>query len=353
MEIDETSVVISINPNNFPGKLWRLVNDPQICSICWDASGEGILIHQQPFEAEVLLSHTRQMNDYFKTTDFTSFIRQLNLYGFRKVRPDHDISEKQLDSSSVMAQPHHFHNPNFKRDKPELLVNLKRLTPVNKAKLAAGIELTSRSSKRFPHAMLNSPQENSAVMKKGSAVVGHQGTPYHHHCNGPQQVKECDRTPKPSQAFVVGHGDPSPVTLYTNKVVPVSVFHHFPMDSPCAHPSSPAHVQQGIMPHHSQYRFYTPVYQCCSPGFLDSKVPCSQQPAASYSHCGYYPDYSVGYLHPNDQDPDWKAGDVPDSRKSDMRVNLDTVFKVADEMQAAADVREVAEATSHLGRQLE
>lgn len=166
MEDSKTPFFISINPNNFPGKLWRLVNDPHICSIFWDNSGEGILINQKSFVDEVLF-HTRQMHKYFKTTDFTSFIRQLNLYGFKKVRLDHEVSENKLDGSFIVLQHHHFQNPDFKRDKPELLVNLQRLTPINKAKLAAGIQTTSRPSKRFRGVMVISPQGNSPVTEKG------------------------------------------------------------------------------------------------------------------------------------------------------------------------------------------
>ncbi|XP_053483995.1 heat shock factor protein 5-like [Ictalurus furcatus] len=351
MEIVEATFVTFINPNQFPAKLWRLVNDPQIRSIWWDASGEGILVHQQPFEAEVLLSQPRHLSEYFRTTDFVSFIRQLNLYGFRKERTDLDVSDKHPNISSIKAQLHHFHNPFFKRDKPELLVKLKRLTPLNKAKLA-GREVTSRKSKHFHHVMLNSPQETSGLMKTGSVLLGHQGTPYHLPCNGPQQEKDCDRTSKSSQAFVVGHGDPSPVTLNTNDAVPVPVSHHFPVDSSSAHPSSVMHMQQGVKPHHSQHGFHTPVYQRCSPDVLDSKVPCFQQPAASYSPCGYYPGHSVRYAHPIDQDPYWRAGDVPESRTSDMKdkekVDLDTIFKLADEIQV-----EAAAGTSYLIRQLD
>ncbi|XP_017340247.1 heat shock factor protein 5-like isoform X2 [Ictalurus punctatus] len=351
MEINETTFVTLINSNYFPGKLWRLVNDPQIRSIWWDDSGEGILVNQLPFEAEVLLSQPRQVTEYFRTTDFISFVRQLNLYGFRKKRTDLDVYDKQPNVSSIKDQLHHFHNPYFKRDKPELLLKLKRLTALNKAKIT-GIEVTSRKSKRFHHVMLNSPQETPALMKTGSVLLGHQGTPYHHPCNGPQQEKDMDRTSKSSQAFVVGHVDPSPVTLNTNNVVPVPVSHHFPVDSPSAYPSSITHMQQGVIPHHSQYRFYTPVYQRCSPDFLDSKVPRFQQRAASYSPCGYYPDHSVRYAHPIDQDPYWKAGDVPESRKSDMKEKegLDTILKLAEEIQA--DV-EVAAEISHLIRHIE
>uniref|UniRef100_A0A663ENA1 HSF-type DNA-binding domain-containing protein n=1 Tax=Aquila chrysaetos chrysaetos TaxID=223781 RepID=A0A663ENA1_AQUCH len=121
-----------INPNNFPAKLWQLVNSPRFRSICWDARGEGLLIDQPLFESELLAA------DFFKTKNFTSFIRQLNLYGFRKV------------VMGGSAGPlHHFHSPNFRRDRPDLLIHLKRLTSANKAKLAAGLEVTSRPPNRF------------------------------------------------------------------------------------------------------------------------------------------------------------------------------------------------------------
>ncbi|KAF4074552.1 hypothetical protein AMELA_G00240630 [Ameiurus melas] len=172
-------------------------------------------------------------------------------------------------------------------------------------------------------------------MKTGSVLLGHQGTPYYHPSNGPQQEKDCNRTSISSQAFAVGHVEPSPVTLNTNNAVSVPVSHHVPVDSLRAHPSSVMHMQQGVMSHHSQYGLYTPVYQRCIPDFLDSKVPRFQQPAASYSPCGYYPDYSVGYAHPIDQDPYWKAGDVPESRTSDMKEKeeRDAILKLAEELQ--------------------
>ncbi|XP_053466351.1 heat shock factor protein 5-like isoform X2 [Ictalurus furcatus] len=288
MEIVDATSVTLINPTYFPGKLWRLVNDPQIRSICWDASGEGILVHQQPFEAEVLLSQTRQVTDYFRTTDFISFVRHLNLYGFRKERTDRDISEKQTNISPIQAQVHRFYNPYFKQDKPQLLLKIQQRTPLNKAKLAR-IKVTSRKPKLFHHGMLNSTQESSALMKTGSILLGSQGIPYHHPCNGPQQQEKRSNTP-----------------------------------------------------HHSQHGFYTPVYQCCSPDFLDSTVPCFQQPAASYSPSGYYPDYSVGYAHPIDQDPYLEAGDVPESRTSDLekeKEELDAILNLALEMQAEVDAR--------------
>lgn len=163
METDESCVKL----NSFPSKLWRLVNDPRISSICWDASEEVILVHQEPFEAEVLSSSNGEMREYFKTTDFTSFIRQLNLYGFKRVCQVFNIPTQQLRSNFFTAHLYHFHNLNFKRANPELLVNLKPLTVINRVKLAAGIALSSRLSRHCHNRLLNSPQKNLTLLKKG------------------------------------------------------------------------------------------------------------------------------------------------------------------------------------------
>ncbi|KAF5903147.1 heat shock factor protein 5-like, partial [Clarias magur] len=331
MEISNSRFTFQLNPNNFPSKLWHLVNDPQLYSICWDDRGERILIHQERFEVEVLFSHDGEINRYFNTRDFNSFIRQLNLYGFRKVRRSLDGFEKKFDRAAFTAQMHRFHNPNFKRDNPGLLVNLKRLRPVKYPRLAVSTEVPDMITRRFHYPMLNSPQENSGLMKSGSAFsLEHQEIPYHHYTNGSQQMRECDRTPNPSQAFVMGHGD-----LGVD-------FPHIPMDSPSAYPFSTMSMQQSsqntvpagnstaVISHRSDYRLYTPVYQWYNPESFDINTPCSQQPAPSYVHCTrYYTDYSVSYLHWTN--PNCQAGDAPEAKESG--VNLDMVFKIADEMQ--------------------
>ncbi|KAK2864536.1 hypothetical protein Q7C36_003690 [Tachysurus vachellii] len=300
MEVNEILLSVQMNRRKFPSKLWHLVNDPQICSICWDDSGEGILICQEAFEAEVLSTADKQMNKYFKTTDFLSFVRQLNLYGFRKVCPYYEISMKQVSTM------HHFHNANFKRSNPELLVNLKRLTPSNKAKLSAGLEV-SNQSRHFHYLMLKSPGNSTVV---GTDLVEHQGTPHHLYA---QQVKGSDTTPQTSQALVTGHDSSS-------ESCDVQV------DFPCALPSSP--TQQGS---HCAVPDGNLGYQWCIPGSLDSNMPCSQQEVASYDHCGYYHDDSLSHLLYTGQDPNWQAGVASDPRKSHM--NLGTVFNVDDEVQ--------------------
>ncbi|XP_027027496.2 heat shock factor protein 5-like [Tachysurus fulvidraco] len=171
--MDSLETRSSLKFSKFTGKLWHLVNDPEVGSVCWDASGEGILIYEQAFKAEVLMPQTRKVNAYFKTTCFRSFVRQLHLYGFRKLHPNLDISGQQHGGFD-MAQPHHFYNPQFKRENPELVGTLKRLTPANKAKLRAASPLTRPTCSNC--AISTSQQENSAVMREGSVLVGQQGT---------------------------------------------------------------------------------------------------------------------------------------------------------------------------------
>ncbi|NXG45753.1 HSF5 protein, partial [Psilopogon haemacephalus] len=135
---------VSLNPEAFPAKLWRLVNSPRVRSVRWDARGQGLLIDEQLFVAEVLEAAAGS-GSLFKTKSFTSFIRQLNLYGFQKVSKGLVVAPRPLSEGGRAAGfLHHFHSPHFCRHRPDLLVRLKRLTNTNKVKLAAGLALPTR-----------------------------------------------------------------------------------------------------------------------------------------------------------------------------------------------------------------
>ncbi|KAG5844377.1 heat shock factor protein 5 isoform X1 [Anguilla anguilla] len=366
LEMEEAFFTLPINPNNFPAKLWCLVNNPKNRSIHWDHTGQGIIINQQLFETE-LLSPVKSIGEpIFKTTNFTSFIRQLNLYGFRKVELSPGSADKLGDgdliiTEGVQQQQHRFQNPNFKRDHPELLVNLKRLTTSNKAKLEAGLEVNCRPPSRIQRLLSNAHEEDkSKIAKHGSVFVGqvrrgfHNGNspPYQYHPNRPHSLKGYDRTPIPQRAWVVGHGDSaSPTTFFTDKGIPVSVIQRFPNDTACSAQSSPTtkHVQQGsqgllapgqkynnFIPHHAQFGpgFYTTaVCQCCSSGSVNPNMTaCVHQPTSSFSQYNYYqPNYSMGFLHPGSQD--WQNSGNEDVKKND--VNLETVFQIVDELQVS------------------
>lgn len=104
------------NVSAFLTKLWTLVEDPETDPlICWSPSGNSFHVFDQgQFAKEVLPK-------YFKHNNMASFVRQLNMYGFRKVvhieqgglvKPEKDDTE--------------FQHPYFIRGQEHLLENIKR-----------------------------------------------------------------------------------------------------------------------------------------------------------------------------------------------------------------------------------
>ncbi|XP_061450642.1 heat shock factor protein 4-like [Rhineura floridana] len=78
-----TSLAMDGYSNNVPAfltKLWTLVEDPETSHlICWSITGTSFHVFDQgQFAKEVLPK-------YFKHNNMASFVRQLNMYGFRKV----------------------------------------------------------------------------------------------------------------------------------------------------------------------------------------------------------------------------------------------------------------------------
>uniref|UniRef100_A0A9J8B078 Heat shock transcription factor 1 n=1 Tax=Cyprinus carpio carpio TaxID=630221 RepID=A0A9J8B078_CYPCA len=109
-------MVLGSNVPAFLTKLWTLVEDPDTDPlICWSPSGNSFHVFDQGrFSKEVLPK-------YFKHNNMASFVRQLNMYGFRKVvhieqgglvKPEKDDTE--------------FQHPYFIRGQEHLLENIKR-----------------------------------------------------------------------------------------------------------------------------------------------------------------------------------------------------------------------------------
>uniref|UniRef100_A0A8D0HPU1 Heat shock transcription factor 4 n=1 Tax=Sphenodon punctatus TaxID=8508 RepID=A0A8D0HPU1_SPHPU len=102
MQDSPSSLVLDGYSSNVPAfltKLWTLVEDPETNHlICWSANGTSFHVFDQgQFAKEVLPK-------YFKHNNMASFVRQLNMYGFRKVvnieqgglvKPERDDTEFQ------------------------------------------------------------------------------------------------------------------------------------------------------------------------------------------------------------------------------------------------------------------
>ncbi|XP_033114466.1 heat shock transcription factor-like isoform X2 [Anneissia japonica] len=106
-----------VSSTTFPGKLWRLVNNNLFRSIQWSPEGTSIVINSGLFKSEVLSGGEYGV---FKTTNFTSFVRQLNLYGFRKT----NICSKSAGGEA--AEIHYFQHTFFIRNRSDLLCNVRR-----------------------------------------------------------------------------------------------------------------------------------------------------------------------------------------------------------------------------------
>lgn len=103
--------------SKFPAILYDLVTKCTSGAIGWSPDGRSIVIKYSLFREEYL-------QRVFKTANITSFVRQLNLYGFRKVAvsPLHRHRNAGAPSDS-----HTFANPHFTRDDPDL-ANITRPT---------------------------------------------------------------------------------------------------------------------------------------------------------------------------------------------------------------------------------
>uniref|UniRef100_A0A8C1M032 Si:dkey-18a10.3 n=1 Tax=Cyprinus carpio TaxID=7962 RepID=A0A8C1M032_CYPCA len=96
----------------FVSKLWTLVEAPSTNDlICWSQDGCSFLVQdEQQFSKEVLPL-------YFKHSNMTSFVRQLNMYGFHKVVH----MDSGLPKSDGQVNCVEFQHENFQRAQPHLL----------------------------------------------------------------------------------------------------------------------------------------------------------------------------------------------------------------------------------------
>ncbi|UXI18345.1 homeobox protein MOX-1 [Sarcoptes scabiei] len=100
----------------FPIKLWNLANDEQFQAIQWSSDGKNLRISECALEMN--------LGVLFRTKKFSSFLRQLHLYGFRKVQRARNHQRSR--SPSLEGTYAEYQCLAFQRNRFDLIKNVKR-----------------------------------------------------------------------------------------------------------------------------------------------------------------------------------------------------------------------------------
>ncbi|CAM9311644.1 unnamed protein product [Choristocarpus tenellus] len=99
----------------FLRKTYEMINTCNPAYACWSARGDTFTIKDPDAFAE------NEIPKFFKHNKFSSFVRQLNFYGFRKVKSN--VTVEETDSKWW-----EFKHDLFQRGKDDLLIDIKRAT---------------------------------------------------------------------------------------------------------------------------------------------------------------------------------------------------------------------------------
>ncbi|KAJ2803062.1 Heat shock transcription factor, partial [Coemansia helicoidea] len=122
---------IAVTP--FLNKLYNIVDDSASDDLIrWSAEGNSFVVVRHEDFAKEVLPH------FFKHNNFSSFVRQLNMYGFHKVP---HLQHGGLIADSPDAECWEFSNEHFQRGKPDLLHYIHRKKG-SRDSAAAGLDAT-------------------------------------------------------------------------------------------------------------------------------------------------------------------------------------------------------------------
>ncbi|GAA5899750.1 hypothetical protein JCM6882_005426 [Rhodosporidiobolus microsporus] len=114
----------------FVHKLYAMLETPSLAHlISWSEDGKSFIIYHPSEFARIVLPQ------YFKHSNFSSFIRQGNFYHFSKISdvPGTPVRTAHTNPDGTPVQTWEFRNPNFQRGRPDLLARIKRKTAKSNA----------------------------------------------------------------------------------------------------------------------------------------------------------------------------------------------------------------------------
>ena len=125
-------------------------SDEKICG--WSEDGETFLVKEpRKFEKEVI-------PQFFKHNKFSSFVRQLNFYSFRKLKTNDCLRiDHELDKAT--ANHWRFYHPNFQRNRLDLLALIKRTSSTPRATVNGtthGSTASDTNSAIYPNSVASS-----------------------------------------------------------------------------------------------------------------------------------------------------------------------------------------------------
>lgn len=149
------SEVVDDTVPRFVMKLWSMVNDPETNSVIgWTTDGtEFYITNHTVFYQELLPA-------FYKHNNMSSFIRQLNLYGFKKVKLLHSDSLR-YEQDTVL-----FHHVSFVRDHPELLSGIHRKIRHVRYDLVSEQQLQQEQQQMRPRSVLTESATSSVAVRQ-------------------------------------------------------------------------------------------------------------------------------------------------------------------------------------------
>ncbi|KAH9810963.1 hypothetical protein DFH28DRAFT_983331 [Melampsora americana] len=152
----------------FLTKLFTMVNDSETNHLIrWsEPSGDSFfVVSSERFGRELLPK-------YFKHSNFGSFVRQLNMYGFHKVP---HLNQGVLQGEIPETEMLEFTNPHFQRGQPDMLclIQRKKTAPETTAATAQaeGVDQTQQSTSTHPALDLATVLSEIAAIRKHQALL--------------------------------------------------------------------------------------------------------------------------------------------------------------------------------------